>query len=147
MPKNTALPKSCSEHNNGLACPVCHMAHGASHTDQPTALPKEVTKYKETALFWNNAWEEVGLFETLPEKVQAELYDFEKLISSWSKIAFAITGGKLSYPNYEPDVLVTEYEDFVTEQINEGVQEELTQAHQDTAQASLEHEKGKNAGK
>lgn len=87
-------------------------------------LPEE---YKETARFWNIAWGE-ELFETLPVKVQAELYDFEKMISTWSEVTQLITGGRLSYPNYRSQVLVTQWEDYVSEQIQNGVEEELAQA-------------------
>ncbi len=92
------------------------------HTPQ-NELPEE---YKESAKFWNTAWGEDGLFESLPKKVKAELYDFENMISTWSEVTSTITGGKLSYPNYTSQVLVTQWEDYVSEQIQQGIEEELS---------------------
>lgn len=55
-----------------------------------------------------------------PERVKAELFDFHFVIGSVSAVYDSLTSGRLSKPNYTPDVVIN--------QVNELQERELTEA-------------------
>lgn len=59
----------------------------------------------------------------IKEKVIAELEDFVMVMDIASRVYEQITGGRISKPNTDPSVILSYYEDRITEAINEAFQE------------------------
>jgi hypothetical protein len=85
---------------------------------QSVQLPPTET-WEEAREFWDSVWEETK-FDSLPEKVKAELSDYSKMLDTWGHVAFDLSGGRLSKPNYTADV----YRDVFEENLQEAVEEE-----------------------
>jgi len=86
----------------------------------------EVKDFKEAQDFWNSCWEHTK-FEDLPKEVQAELSDFSKAISTWSKVAYDLSGGKISKPNYTADVYIDLFEENLQYAVEEAEVETRSQ--------------------
>ena len=57
------------------------------------------------------------------DKVMRELADYSWLLDSVAKVYCAITHGRISKQNTLPDVVISVYEDCVTETVNDALEE------------------------
>ena len=80
--------------------------------------------YQETYdEFWKDIVEKLGGVDM--EQVKKELHDFGILLSNVPKVYEYITGGMLSKPMTDPDVIITMAEDKFNEDYAETVQDEI----------------------
>ena len=58
------------------------------------------------------------------EQLKKELYDYSMLLENVPKVYCEITGGRISKPNTNPDAVISEYNDVLTEIVNDAIKED-----------------------
>jgi hypothetical protein len=76
---------------------------------------------KEARAFWKRAYED----EITAQDIANELSDMYILIDNVPKVYMAVTGGKLSKPNYYAHEVIGEFEDYLSKMVDERVKDEL----------------------
>jgi hypothetical protein len=85
-----------------------------------------MTKIYEPQERWDNFWKEILI---LPdgsidvEQLKKELCDFSVLINNIPKIFDAITGGMVSKPMTDPDVVISLHDDYVDRMVEQAVED------------------------
>jgi hypothetical protein len=86
--------------------------HKTSEAETPESVYNE---------FWKDLVETDGKMD--PEKVKAELYDFRQLIRNIPKVYDAVTGGRISKPLTDVDVVISEFNDYVERCVSDAILE------------------------
>jgi len=81
----------------------------------------------ESADFWNN-W--VYPDGATAEEIQDELSDYFMMINEVAKVYGHITGGRISKPNTKAFEVIGEYENRVSEMIDEAIKNERDEAEE-----------------
>lgn len=86
---------------------------------------------KTTEEIYNGVWKDIvekdGVLDI--EQVKKELYDYWYILTQVPKVYSAVTGGKLSKPNYESGVVITGFEDYLNQCIEEEIQDRKEDEH------------------
>lgn len=83
-----------------------------------------MTEYeKDYEEFWKDVVESNGVLDI--DKVKRELFDYHFVMKNVSEVYMAVTGGKLSKPNYYAETIITEFEDYVVQCVEEEIKERI----------------------
>lgn len=114
--RGTAL--LCAAEIRGMKSDSGHSAAadaGASTAPLPVRSP-------DSTAFWRDSVYPEGM---TAEQVKAELDDFHFLMEQVPKVYMAVSGGLLSKPNYHAATVISAFEDYLTDRVNEEVAEAL----------------------
>lgn len=83
---------------------------------------KQLEDYEKIyASFWKDLVEKNGKLNK--DQIMRELSDYYFLLEEVPKVYDAISGGRLSYPNYFSDVMIGQFEERCQESYEQGRQE------------------------
>ena len=75
---------------------------------------------------WRKFWEPIVCTEAGKldyEAVKNELYDYWYMLKQIPRVYVAITGGKLSKPNYSAETMIEEFESYLEKRCQEAVED------------------------
>ena len=59
------------------------------------------------------------------DQLKKELYDFSMLLDNVPKVYMAVTGGRISKPNTDAGAVIAEFEDYMTQTVQNEIDEFL----------------------